>query len=383
MPARRSLPTPLHRFAGLLGLALSLSFLPLPATASPVEKSIDRSFDAAAIRRVELENLAGEVTLVAASGTTGRLSGTIHAEDSAGRTASALAAALEVDFEERGDRLLVRARYPLADFRRYHYPRLRDDVDIHPDWLASLFDFGGSSVRYSDRQVRVTSRPSSSAATLWADFRIEVPAGVAVHVKNAVGHIGSAGVAADQNLDVSSGGIESRDGKGTLIADTGSGDVEVQDHEGNVSADTGSGDVSLENVRGDELRADTGSGNVALLDCRGELEADTGSGDIRGRGLVFGRRLHVDTGSGDVRLDGDFSAVRDLLIDTGSGDVILDVARVPSVHLRISTGSGDVDVDLPETRVRSSRGDYVADIGGAEGTGVIDTGSGDVTLRSH
>jgi hypothetical protein len=63
--------------------------------------------------------------------------------------------------------------------------------------------------------------------------------------------------------------------------------------------------------------------------------------------------------------------------------VILDVAKIPSVHLRISTGSGDVDFDLPDSRVRSSRGDYVADIGAAEGNGVIDTGSGDVTVRGH
>lgn len=381
MVVRRSNRSPLPRAAGLLALALSV--LSSPVAASSVEKPVDRSFDSASIHRIELENLAGEVTLVAASGAAGRLSGTIHAEDSAGKTADALAASLTMEIDQHGDRLVVRAKYPLDDFRRYHYPRLADDVEVHPEWLASLFDFGGSSVRYRDRQVRVTGRPSSSAATLWADFRIEVPAGVEVRVKNAVGQIRSTGVVGDQNLDISAGGIESREGRGELVADTGSGDVEVRDHQGNVSADTGSGDVSFENVRGDELKADTGSGNVTLLDCRGDLDADTGSGDIRARGLVFGRKLRADTGSGDVRLDGDFSAVRDLLVDTGSGDVILDVAKIPSVHLRISTGSGDVDFDLPDSRVRSSRGDYVADIGAAEGNGVIDTGSGDVTVRGH
>ncbi len=378
MPARRifaPIPT--------LAAALCTVALAAPLAAAPLEKPIDRAFDGATIRQIELENLVGEVILVAAEGTAGRISGTIHAEDSAGRTAAALAASLGVEVDEHGGRLVVRMAYPLDEFRRYHYPRLNDDVDVHPEWLKSFFDVGSSSVRYHDRQVRVSGHASSSAASLWADFRVEVPAGVVVKIRNAVGQIRSTGVAGDQNLDISAGGIEARGGKGELIADTGSGDVTVRDHQGNVSADTGSGDVSFEAVHGETLKADTGSGNVSLLDCEGDLDADTGSGDIRARNVVYGRKLRADTGSGDVRLDGDFALVRDFLVDTGSGDVVIDVSRNPSLSLKISTGSGDIDVDLSDTRLRKTRGDVVAEIGAAEGNGVIDTGSGDVTVRGR
>jgi hypothetical protein len=95
---------------------------------------------------------------------------------------------------------------------------------------------------------------------------------------------------------------------------------------------------------------------------------------------VLGERLHADTGSGDVRLAGDFSAVTSMTIDTGSGDVVLDVTAAPSVQLRISTGSGDIDVDLPNMKVRQVKGDFVADVGDARGSAVIDTGSGNVRV---
>jgi hypothetical protein len=376
MPIR----TPVRTLPACVVALAALAAVPLAA--APVDRPIDRAFDAGTIQ-VDLENLVGEVTLVAAAGPSGRISGTIHAEDSGGRSADTLAAALDVRFDESAGRLVVRAGYPLDQFTRYHYPRLKDDVEIHPDWLRSLFDFSGSSVRYHDRQVRVSSHASSGAATLWADFRIEVPAGVFVKVRNAVGQIRATGVAADLNLDISAGGIDARGGKGELLADTGSGDVSVRDHEGRVSADTGSGDVSFEQVRGESIKADTGSGNVALLDCAGSVDADTGSGDIRARGVVYGRKLRADTGSGNVRLEGDFAAVRDLSIDTGSGDVVLEISSSPSLRLDISTGSGDIEVDLADTRLRRSHGDVVAEVGAAEGKGVIDTGSGDVTLRGR
>lgn len=362
--------------------ALALALL-VAAPAAGEERALEQTFDAGTVTAVELENLAGEITLVAAAGSTGRIAGTVHAEASAGETGAALVDALQVRFDRDGGKLVARANYPTDRHRRYHYPARASGSDLEDSWLVSWLGGIGSSVTYQKRQVRVSSSPSGNAVTLWADFRIEVPAGVAVTVRNSVGRIASSGVAADQTLDTASGDIEAKGGRGRLSADTGSGDVTVSDHEGDAAADTGSGDVSFERVRGAKLAADTGSGDVHLLDCAGELLADTGSGDIRGRGLTLGRRAHADTGSGDVRLEGDFSAVRDLRIDTGSGNVVLDVTAAPSVHLVVSTGSGDIQVDLPDMHVRQVKGDFVADIGSAEGKATIDTGSGDVTVASR
>jgi hypothetical protein len=370
--------TPLPMRAVLAALAVSLA---APAAwAAGYERPIDRRFEAADVRTLELENLAGRVEVVASESTALRVTGTVFAEESAGESARALGESLEVEFEQSGGRVLVRAVYPTGEHRRYHYPR-RQGGDADGSWL---FDFVGSwtsNTRYQGRDVRVTASSGGGAATLYADFRLEVPAGLAVVVKNFVGEIESDGVVGDQTLDTTSGPIFARRGRGELVADTGSGDVVVEDHEGSVHADTGSGDVELVRVKGERLSGDTGSGDVTLVDCAGSVDADTGSGNVVAKNLVAGRSLRADTGSGDVRIEGDLSAVRRLDIDTGSGDVSLRLAATPSVRLTISTGSGDIDLDLADARLtRARRGDYVAELAGGAGDGVIDTGSGDVTI---
>jgi hypothetical protein len=388
-------------------LALSAAVLTLAVLAAAVParaetRNVERTFDAATLRGIDLENLAGTLTVVAASGPAVRVQATVHAEDSAGESAAALADSLSVDFQTKGDKLVVKAMYPLDRHRRYHYPGAADrGVEDH-GWLASWLSGMLSTVRYQDHEVTVTSHAGGSAATLWADFTLEVPAGVALKAKNSIGRVASTGVAADQTLDTSSGDVAVKGSRGALKLDTGSGDVTVADHEGDVAADTGSGDVHFSGVTGDQLAADTGSGDVTydqvrgqllkvdtgsgdvhLLDCDGALVADTGSGEIRGRGLKLGAKLRADTGSGDVLLAGDFTKVADLYVDTGSGDVVLDVAGAPNVRLVISTGSGDVTVDMPDARIRKTRGDFVAELGTASGKALIKTGSGDVKIAGH
>ncbi len=373
----RRIPSLRTAAAGAL-LALALAG---PAFAARQDRTVDRSLPAP--RVLELENLAGAISIERAQGAEVRVVGHVQAEGDSDARARELADSIEIRFEPKGDRLTVAALYPLDRYKRYAYPRQGDEGADVPWPLSWLIESGSSStVTYRGERVTVVGRPSESAPALFVDFRIEVPAGMAVTVKNAVGAIGSRGVQGDQSLDTASGNVVVSDGQGELRVDTGSGDVTVTGHAGGVSADTGSGDVRLERVRGESIVADTGSGNVELVAVEGAVDANTGSGDVTGKDLVLGARLRADTGSGDVRLEGDFTAVTDLSIDTGSGDVALSVGRTPSLRLTISTGSGDVEVDLPDARVHKSHGDFVAELGTARGRGLIDTGSGNVVLRA-
>ena len=369
----------MSRFRSLTGLGLVFSACAAPLLAAPAERPVERAFGAE-VRAVELENLAGRVEIRRAAAGAGRLTAVVHGDDSAGKTGRQWADTLEVEVEQRGARLIVKAYYPLDDHRRYHYPELGKKTRIEPSWLEDWIGDWNTSAEYQGRRVKISGHASSGAPTLWADFTLEVPEGVSVNVKNLVGHISSTGVAGSQVLDSSSGDIDVSSARGDLDADTGSGDVVVTDHEGDLTADTGSGDVELAGVRASHISADTGSGDVRLERCAGAIQANTGSGNIVGRELVVGRRLEADTGSGDVKLSGDFAAVRDMTIDTGSGDVSLVFVAVPSVQLVVSTGSGDIDVDVAAMRVRRSRDEFVADLAGAEGTATIDTGSGDVVV---
>ncbi len=361
-----------------------------PALAADAQRQVDRTWAARPNLSglphlvVELQNLAGNVTLAAAGGSEVRVSGTVHASAASAAEAERIAGLLNVTYEEVGDRWVVKAVYPLDESRKYCYPR-RGEAEELP-WFLAWLDIGGSSFKYDGREVRVVSQPAVGALTLYADFRIELPAGVAVKVKDGIGVVDSTGVHGNQSLDIATGEIIVQGGEGTLSADTGSGDVQVHQQKGDVTVDTGSGDVRLEEVAAGKIDVDTGSGDIRLQGVAAAVTADTGSGDIVGRALTLGSTVAADTGSGDVYLSGDFSAVAKLDIDTGSGDVTLETnpaSAVPQVRMAIGTGSGDIALDLPATRVtRSGHSDLKAEIGAATGVATISTGSGDVTLRA-
>lgn len=369
-------PTRIAPLAAVLALAWSSG-----ASAADATRQIDRSFAAAAGHAFTLDNLAGNITVTKAAGSEIRLSATVHAAASSQAEAERLAGLLRLDIEESAGKTAVRAAYPLDEFRTYSYPRRSDRDDL--PWFLAWLDNGSVSSTYDGVKVKVVSSASSSAPTLFADFRVEVPAGVAISVDGMIGELRASGVAGDVRLEISSGWIESRDGSGALTVETGSGDVEVSGQNGRISAESGSGDIRLERVAGEKVTVETGSGDVQLIDVRAALSAETGSGDIVGERLVAGSTLHADTGSGDIRLAGDLSAATRLDISTGSGDVTLTTEPAPAVKLSVSTGSGEIVVDLPASRItRNDRNDLRAEIGAATGTASITTGSGDVRLRA-
>ncbi len=371
-------------------LAVALMFLATVATAQTAtpQKTISEQFAASAGLIVELENLAGTVT-VTGGGDQVSVSADIHADS------AALAEQLTIDFQQQGDRLIVKAVYPVDKHDTYYYPSSSSESG-----LASFFGGSRTSTRYQGRKVTVTSKSKSGAVTLYADFRIQLPAGVGAAVDNAVGNIRASGVDGPFSADTGSGSITAADGAGRFSADTGSGDVAVSDHRGDVSVDTGSGDVMLarvtgsvetdtgsgdvemEDVEGETIEADTGSGEVRLSRVRGEISADTGSGGVEGRDVVATGRLNADTGSGGISFQGDFSEVDSISLDAGSGGVTLEGA-LPPLDLEISTGSRGIDVDLPGLEIIEQDKDEEYLEARYLGGGVrvsIDTGSGRVRI---
>jgi len=365
------------------GGCLALTAL-CPAFAADAQRQVDRTLATRPNLVVELQNLAGNITLAAASGSEVRVSGTVHAAASSAGEAERIAGLLKMTYEQVGERWIVKAVYPLDESRKYCYPRRAEEEPL--PWYLAWLDIGNSSFKYDNREVRVVSQPGGGALTLYADFRIELPPGVGVQVKDGIGAVDSTGVLGAQKLDLATGEITVRAGEGSLSADTGSGDVRISGQKGDVQVDTGSGDVRLEQVVAQKVDVDTGSGDIHLEEVSGAFFGDTGSGDIIGRALKLGATVVADTGSGDVSLSGDFTAVVKLSIDTGSGDVTLEASpasAAPQVRMAIDTGSGEIALDLPSTRVtRSGHSDLRAEIGAATGVASISTGSGDVTLRA-
>ena len=364
-----------------------------PSSAAPLQgeqREVNRSFAAADGMRVDLENLAGEVTIEGTSGGQVEVVATIHAESGGGTDASTLLGLLQVEFESDGDELDITANYPVNRYRTYRYPRRQGRGTTN------------TQTRYQGERVRVTSRSDDDAVTLYVDFTLRIPAGVSVSAENVAGDISADGMRGELSADTGSGNVSAANGTGRVEADTGSGDVRVTAYEGDIGADTGSGNVEIRDVTGDvsadtgsgdirlvdvearRVEADTGSGEISLERVSGSLNVDTGSGDIEAESLSAGAVLTADTGSGDVRLSGDMSRVEEIEIDTGSGDVELEMSAAPGMRITIETGNGGINVDLPDMRVITSRRNYFRGESGDGGTNVsISTGAGSVRIRSR
>ena len=361
------------------------------AHAQGAEHSATATLDG--IDELRIFNIAGRIEIRAAEPGTARIEWTAHgeAENELPALRQARSGSAEVFRADYGD--AKHFVYPSSEYRRLNV-----------------------EARYDGRKVRV--RDDGRGTQAWMDMRVFLEPGQNLEYDLVAGPIDAEGVAGDLRLHTRAGRIRSADGQGRIVADTGSGAIEVFSHRGRVIADTGSGAVTVESVMGDvtadtgsgsvslrgidgDIVADTGSGRVDLADVRserievdtgsggvrmedvaGSLYVDTGSGSVRGRGFLAGRDLEIDTGSGSVDLAGDLSETRRLRIDTGSGSVDMATSAPPSMRLTVKSNSGGIRVDLPEMAThRTERSRFEATVGAGEGTAVIDTGSGSVTIR--
>ncbi|MCH8895599.1 MAG: DUF4097 family beta strand repeat protein [Proteobacteria bacterium] len=367
-----------------IGLTVMTFALAGPLSAADVETRKDFSV---AGKILEVDNLAGSVKLLAAKGDKFEIQATVKADKSAGLTATEIADLIGFYSVKEGSKHKFRVLYPVDDYRKYTY---RD---------GSNRGNNSTRVRYQKKRVSVSSKARSDALNVHVDLVIRVPNGSSLRVKNRVGPIKGNGLQAKLNLDTGSGEISIEKSQGSLradtgsgrvtvvaytgdiLADTGSGSVTVTDVDGNVNADTGSGSVELNNVHAEEILVDTGSGRVILNNVSGSLRVDTGSGSVTAKKFLAGEIVDVDTGSGNIAIAGDLGAVRKLRLDTGSGGVRVKTDQALNMVLRIETGSGGIDVDLPDlSNVTSKDNQFEAQIGRGDGQGIIDTGSGSVTV---
>ena len=371
-------------------------------SAADVEKRKEFTVDSQVL---EVDNLAGSIKLLAATGDNFEIQATVKADESAGLTAAEVAGLIGFYSVRNGSKHHFQVLYPVDEYRKYTY----EDGASRGN--------NSTKTRYQKKRVSVSSKSRNDALTVHVDLVIHVPAGSRLRVKNRLGPIKGNGLHADLNLDTSSGAISIEKSQGSLradtgsgrvsvtgyagdvLADTGSGSVTVTDVEGNVNADTGSGSVTvtdvvgnvnadtgsgsveLSNVRAEEILVDTGSGRVILNKVTGSLRVDTGSGGVTATNITAGKIVDVDTGSGSIVVEGDLGAVRSLRLDTGSGRVRVKTDHTLNMVLRIETGSGGIDVDLPDLMEVSSKDHrFEARIGQGDGQGIIDTGSGSVSV---
>jgi hypothetical protein len=381
------------RLSALL-VGLAWSGLAAASAAAEGTRTLKQSFPVGSTE-VRLANLAGAIQIVAGKGPQIQVEAVVHAEgDSESETQRLLQGMSWVAARDKKGREEMALNYPVDDYDTFSYPRSNDS-----GW------WGGDSrtqIHYLGERVNVVSS-TRRAPTLYADLRIEVPAGARFAIRLGAGSVDSGRTSGGLEIDTGSGDVAVDFHEGRLLVDTGSGNVEIGEAREDVTVDTGSGDVKIARMTGRGL-VDTGSGNVEVDAFQGTtLAVDTGSGDVRIGGGSTGS-LDVDTGSGDIRVEGlemetfrgdtgsgdvvvktSLAKTRDMLVDTGSGSVKILGGADASFDLEAEQGSGELVVGYSDAqyKVRRGREVYGATRGDRKTKIRVDTGSGDCVLQPN
>ena len=248
--------------------------------------------------RFSLGNISGEITVTGVDGD----DLTIRATKRVAGRGSAAADALdrvEIDIEERGNRVIVETDYPRH--RR--------------SFLQSLGNLLGGGGREPFVEV---------------DYLVTVPRGTAVAVESFDGDVTVEGVDGETRVEIVSGA-----GRLASLARL----IEVKAF---------SGDLELTDVRSDDaLAAGTVSGRIDIDRVRApRLEVKSFSGAVALQG-VESRCVEVETVSGSVTFDGALAADGRYEFQSHSGSVFLTVPDGSGFELDAQSFNGDLRSDIP------------------------------------
>ncbi|HEY7682659.1 MAG TPA: DUF4097 family beta strand repeat-containing protein [Gemmatimonadales bacterium] len=315
--------------------------------------------------RVEIYNLAGEITMQGGVGNAVTIEVTTVGSD-AGR--------LGVESGEIRGVGTLRVTYP-AD--RIVYPKLgqRSSTTLYVRDDGTWGD--DSDRRHAGRKI--TIRGDGAGLEAAANLRIAIPPGRKVSVYLGVGRLDAADVDGQLVINAISADVSARRTRGALDIDTGAGNVRVETVGGRVSLDTGSGDVAISGLQNGSLEVETGSGSVSGSKLQAQdLQIDTGSGDIHLED-TSAPRLDLESGSGSIRAELT-SGFERLSVETASGDVTVRLPDGTGAELDLDTGSGDFTIDVPVTLLKRSESSLRGRIGDGNARIHIETGSGDIAL---
>ena len=313
--------------------------------------------------RVAIHNLVGSLEVVPGRGSAVVAEVTLLGPD---------ASRLRVEQGPLRDRMTLRVVYP-GD--RVKVARFGGHTRSN-FWVRKDGTLGG---RVGEgRRVLLSGRSGIEAS---ADMKLYVPKGAKVEVYWGHGTGDVREVDADLSIDGAGFVVTTAGTRGALSVDVGSGSVRVHGARGSVNVETGSGEILVDGIEGEALSAETGSGTIRAkdIDCP-KLALETGSGDIEALSLRASRAA-LETGSGNVAvlLDSD---VQSISVESGSGNVEVQVPSPFGAAVYMETGSGGIEIDVPiEVRSRS-RNEVTGTIGDGRGRLQLETGSGNIAIRS-
>jgi len=216
----------------------------------------------------------------------------------------------EVGFEQQGNNVIIRARFPDEDYRRWRRPNLqvRYVISIPAEFNVDLKTSGGG-ISVDDLRGEVRVRTSGGGLRFG---RIEGP----INGNTSGGGITLAGCNGKVDVRTSGGGIDIGSGAGELFAETSGGGIKIEDFAGDAFVRTSGGAIRINRIGG-AIDAST-SGGPIFAALTGQPKKDC--------------RLH--TSGGGITVEMDESLSLNINAEASGGGVSTELPLIVQGELR-------------------------------------------------
>jgi DUF4097 and DUF4098 domain-containing protein YvlB len=261
-------------------------------------------------------------------------------------------------------------------------------VHVHADVRVSGFGFGSPQKRLDDilrnppvelkgdtlRIGKETTRLRNVAIT----YSIEVPRDTAVNSTSVSGSQSVKNVRGPVQAESVSGTVRAQDvGREVKLSST-SGTVTAENCGDDVRATSVSGSVIVSNAKGDVL-AHSVSGNVEVEKPGGRVDANTSSGTVNVRGSDGDVKAHATAGR--LTIEGNPGGNNYWDLKTVSGSVNISVPSSASFHLSAGAVTGQISAQVPLMIEEQGKHSLRARMGDGGGRVEIHTVSGAIEVQ--
>jgi DUF4097 and DUF4098 domain-containing protein YvlB len=319
-----------HKLAAPIALLIIVVALAGCQMGPSVSGSFDRSLDLSGPLRLELSNVAGDISIV------GSADGKVH----------------------------VHGDVRVSGFGFGSPQKRLDDIVANPP-----VELKGDTLRVGKETTRLRNVAIS--------YSIEVPRDTAVNSASVSGSQSVRNLRGPVQAASVSGAVRGQDiGKDVRLSST-SGAVTAENCGDDVRATSVSGSVTVTNARGDVL-AHSVSGNVQVTNPGGRVVADTSSGSVLVHDANGDVKAHATAGRVNVQGNPTGNSYWDL--KTVSGSVDIAVPSSASFHLSAGAVTGQIRAQVPIMIEEQGKHSLRAHMGDGGGRVEIHTVSGAIEV---
>jgi hypothetical protein len=243
----------------------------------------------------------------------------------------------EVNFEQQGNDLIVRAKFPHEYFQLW---------------------------RRSSLQVR---------------YVVSIPTEFNVDLKTSGGGIRVDDLRGEVRVKTSGGGLQFGKIEGPIIGNTSGGGVSLAGCNGKVEVRTSGGGINIGSGAG-ELLAETSGGGIEIADFTGDAFVRTSGGGIRIKRIEGS--IDASTSGGPIVAALSGQPKKDCRLHTSGGGITVELDEALSLNINAEASGGGVTTELPVTVQGELRKDLLrGTLNGGGQALILQTSGGSIHLR--